>query len=180
MDFSSARIKYLPITLDLAQMIMKNPLAFYYKYQLPWNRQWPHDGLKAMLPFYVEALEENESQLGFGPWIMIEEEAGQIIGDIGFKGRPDEEGRIEIGYHVAENQRNKGFATEAVQALCTWAFHNPVVKRVEAQCDKDNIQSQKVLINNGFHQTEIDRDMFTFQKLKQENKSSTTKHKKEL
>ncbi|WP_082234288.1 GNAT family N-acetyltransferase [Halobacillus massiliensis] len=180
MEFSSARIKYIPVTLDLAQMIMKNPLAFYYKYQMPWNRKWPHDGLKAMLPFYAEALEENEEQLGFGPWIMIEKDAGHIVGDIGFKGSADEEGTIEIGYHVTADQRNKGFATEAVEALCAWAFQHGEVKGVEAECDKENIQSQKVLINNGFHQTEIEQDIFTFQKLKKEKKSSEAQRRKEL
>ncbi|WP_431799532.1 hypothetical protein [Halobacillus andaensis] len=35
MQLLSARLKYIPITIELAQTIMKNPLAFYYKYQLP-------------------------------------------------------------------------------------------------------------------------------------------------
>ncbi|MFC7061327.1 GNAT family N-acetyltransferase [Halobacillus seohaensis] len=179
MEFSSARIKFIPITIDLAQMIMKNPLAFYYKYRLPWNRSWPSDGLKATLPFYVEWLENDQENLGFGPWIMIDHDGEYVIGDIGFKGLPDEYGIVEIGYHVVSSVRNSGYATEAVEALCHWAFKSELVRSVEAQCGKQNVPSQKVLINNGFNQTLADRDMFTFNIEKHEFYKKKTKYKNE-
>ncbi|WP_253922777.1 GNAT family N-acetyltransferase [Halobacillus sp. A5] len=180
MQLLSARLKYIPITIDLAQTIMKNPLAFYYKYQLPWNRSWPHDGLKAMLPFYVESLEENPDCLGFGPWIIMDADEERVIGDIGFKGIPDEEGNVEIGYHVVETERDQGFATEAVKAMCSWVFKNEKIKSVEAQCGKSNVPSQKVLINNGFSQTNSDREMFIFKKVKQKEDQKSREPRKEI
>ncbi|GGF11975.1 N-acetyltransferase [Halobacillus andaensis] len=180
MELLSARLKYIPMTIDLAQTIMKNPLAFYYKYQLPWNRSWPHDGLKAMLPFYVESLEEDSNHLGFGPWIIMDIDQERVIGDIGFKGIPDEEGTVEVGYHIVETERNQGYATEALKAMCNWAFENEQISSVEAQCGKSNIPSQKVLINNGFAQTLSNRDMFTFQKKKQKESKKSTPSRKEI
>ncbi|MFC7321442.1 GNAT family N-acetyltransferase [Halobacillus campisalis] len=180
MEFSSARIKFVPITVELAQTIMKNPLGFYYKYRLPWNKSWPHDGLKAMLPFYAEALEKDSQMLGFGPWIMIDVDQELVIGDIGFKGPPDEEGVIEVGYHVVENERNKGYATEAVRAMCEWGFSHDKVCSIEAQCGKRNVPSQKVLINNGFSQTLVNRDMFTFEKKKQKRNNKKSEFNQEM
>ncbi|ELK45018.1 GNAT family N-acetyltransferase [Halobacillus sp. ACCC02827] len=164
MEVKSARLKLFPVTLDLAQTLMKNSLAFYYKFQLPWNKNWPHDGLRALLPMYAERLENNPEELGFGPWVIIDLEEEHVIGDIGFKGLPDEDGNIEVGYHIVASERNFGFASEAVDALCQWAFRQENVKGIEAQCDKGNIPSQKVLINNGFNHTGRSQDILVFKK----------------
>ncbi|ARI77600.1 GNAT family N-acetyltransferase [Halobacillus mangrovi] len=171
MELKTPRLHMIPITIDLAQMLMKNSLAFYYKYQLPWNKNWPHDGLKALLPIYVEKLENEESELGFGPWVIMDEKGEHVVGDIGFKGMPDSEGTIEIGYHIVASERNQGYASEAVENLCSWAFTYPGVKGIEAQCDKTNIPSQKVLINNGFNHTGRNRDILMFKKEKTANKN---------
>ncbi|UOQ43161.1 GNAT family N-acetyltransferase [Halobacillus salinarum] len=171
MEIQSSRITFFPINLEIAQILMKNPLAFYYKFQLPWNKNWPHHGLKALLPIYAENLEEDEDQFGFGPWVMIDNGREHVIGDIGFKGRPDSEGTLEIGYHVVVSERNQGYASEAVAKMCDWAFSNREVKGVEAQCDKNNIPSQKVLINNGFNHTGREGDVFLFKKEKSRNNS---------
>ncbi|WP_431799530.1 GNAT family N-acetyltransferase [Halobacillus andaensis] len=133
-----------------------------------------------MLPFYVESLEENSNYLGFGPWIIMDVNQERVIGDIGFKGVPDQEGNVELGYHVIEAERNQGFATEAVEKMCSWAFDDGKVKSVEAQCDKSNIPSQKVLINNGFAQTLSTRDMFTFKKVKQKKDKKNRESRKEI
>ena len=166
MELKTDRLQLFPITVDLSQTLMKNPLAFYYKFQLPWNKNWPHDGLKALLPMYAERLENDPDELGFGPWVMIDEAGEHVIGDIGFKGSPDDHGNIEIGYHVVASERNFGYATEAVGALCQWAFKDEKVEGIEAQCDKSNIPSQKVLINNGFNHTGRSQDILVFKKEK--------------
>lgn len=180
MELKTDRLQLIPITVDLAQMLMKNSLAFYYKYQLPWNKNWPHDGLKALLPIYAEKLESDENQLGFGPWVMIDIDGEHVVGDIGFKGIPDEEGTIEIGFHVVASERNAGYATEAVGNMCEWAFTQPGVKGIEAQCDKANISSQKVLINNGFTHAGRHREIFLFKKEKSVHKTEEDSFKEGL
>ena len=177
MELKTERIHLFPITLDLAQTLMKNSLAFYYKFQLPWNKNWPHDGLKALMPMYAERLENDSDELGFGPWVMIDSAGDHVIGDIGFKGRPDGEGNVEIGYHVVTSERNYGYASKAVQTLCEWAFKHPDVKGIEAQCDKDNIPSQKVLINNGFNHTGRSMDILVFKKEKKIHQKENTANK---
>ncbi|RDY69146.1 GNAT family N-acetyltransferase [Halobacillus sp. SY10] len=177
MELKTERIHLFPITLDLAQTLMKNSLAFYYKFQLPWNKNWPHDGLKALMPMYAERLENDSDELGFGPWVMIDSAGEHVIGDIGFKGKPDSEGNVEIGYHVVASERNYGYASEAVQTLCEWAFKHAEVEGIEAQCDKDNIPSQKVLINNGFNHTGRSMDILVFKKEKKIHQKENTLNK---
>ncbi|WP_394219822.1 GNAT family N-acetyltransferase [Halobacillus trueperi] len=177
MELKTERLQLFPITLDLAQTLMKNSLAFYYKFQLPWNKNWPHDGLKALMPMYAERLENDSDELGFGPWVMIDSAGEHVLGDIGFKGKPDSEGNVEIGYHVVASERNYGYASEAVQTLCEWAFTHAEVKGIEAQCDKDNIPSQKVLINNGFNHTGRSMDILVFKKEKKIHQKENTMNK---
>ncbi|UOQ93055.1 GNAT family N-acetyltransferase [Halobacillus shinanisalinarum] len=152
MEFSTRRIRFIPISIDLAQLIIKNPLDFFHAFHLPWDKNWPHDGLKAILPLYIEMLEEDQDVLGYGPWVMIDRNVEEILGDIGFKGKR-EDGVLEIGYQIVTSKRNQGLATEAVKAMCDWAFQQPGITGVEAECDERNIPSQKVLINSGFAQT---------------------------
>ncbi|MFD1018046.1 GNAT family N-acetyltransferase [Thalassobacillus hwangdonensis] len=165
MDLETPRLQIKAIDLETAQVLMKNALAFYYKYQLPWSEDWPHDGLRALLPLYAEQVEADETSVGFGPWFIIDKHHQRIIGDIGFKGRPDQEGAVEIGYCIVPEERGAGYASEAVEYIVQWAFQNGA-KSVQAQCDRENIPSQKVLINNRFVNTDKQDKILLFKREK--------------
>src|SRR3712207_8808192 len=45
-----------------------------------------------------------------------------LVGNGGFTGDPDDSGVVEIGYEIAPEHRNRGFATEAARALIGYAF----------------------------------------------------------
>ena len=80
---------------------------------------------------------------------MIEKTDGTHIGDLCFKGLR-EDGIAEIGYGILEEYQGQGYATEAAQAACRWAFLHPAVKAVEAETDPSNAASQRVLEKCGF------------------------------
>ena len=80
---------------------------------------------------------------------MIEKTDGTHIGDFCFKGLR-EDGTVEIGYGILEEHRGQGYATEAVQAACRWAFHHAQVQSLEAETDVGNTASQRVLEKCGF------------------------------
>jgi ribosomal-protein-alanine N-acetyltransferase len=68
----------------------------------------------------------------------------------GFKGRPDEIGRVEIGYAIDPGFRNQGFMTKAVRSLIDWAFKEPTCKAVIAPNTlKSNLASNRVLEKAG-------------------------------
>ena len=60
------------------------------------------------------------------------------------------DGIAEIGYGILEEHQGQGYATEAVQAACRWAFLNPDVTSLEAETDAGNAASQRVFQKCGF------------------------------
>ena len=99
---------------------------------------------KDYFPIYFEQLAQYPQLYGFGPWLIIEKQAKMIIGDIGFKGYP-KNAIIDIGYGIVPNKQKKGYATEATNALCSWAFQTGLVNRITAACFDWNLASIKVL-----------------------------------
>ncbi len=80
---------------------------------------------------------------------MIEKTDGTPVGDLCFKGLR-ENGIAEIGYGILEEYQGKGYATEAVQSACRWAFCHAEVQALEAETDAGNTASQRVLEKCGF------------------------------
>lgn len=80
---------------------------------------------------------------------MIELKDGTHIGELCFKG-VDENGTVEIGYGIADDYQNCGYATESVSALTNWALMQPGVVCVKAETEERNIASRRVLNKAGF------------------------------
>ncbi len=82
-------------------------------------------------------------------WQIVLKRERRIIGEIDFHGPPDAEGRVEFGYGMQAEYRNRGYMTEAARALLAWAFSHPEITAVVAETDKDNAASARVLQKNG-------------------------------
>lgn len=149
---TTRRLTLVACPLDVAQALLEDRReagrllgAF-----LPFG--WPSPELVEILPLYLQELLHAPEALGWGIWIPVQRDENTIVGDAGFKGWPDREGTVEIGYGTAPSYRCGGYATEAVQALVRWAFSHPEVKRVVAECAPGNAASIRVLEKNGFCQ----------------------------
>lgn len=101
-------------------------------------------------------------------WLIIEKRFNSSVGSIMFKGKPDKDGKVEIGYGTHEEFQNKGYMTEAVEAFCRWAFTKAGVKVITAETAKDNPASFKVLEKNNFVRFDENND-FYYWKLKNVN-----------
>lgn len=112
---------------------------------------------------YLKKLEEDPSLLGWGVWLVINKDDHTIIGDIGFKGKPDSENIVEVGYGIVPAAQNKGFATEAVNEILNWAFSSGNVKKIVAECLIDNIPSIKVLEKLNMKRIGIKDNMYLWQ-----------------
>ena len=91
----------------------------------------------------------------WGPLQVRRRDDGLAIGGVGCKGEPDADGRVEIGYGIAESARGDGYATEAVLGLLGW-LRDCDVHEVIAECDEDNAASIAVLRRCGFVETSRD------------------------
>ncbi len=85
-------------------------------------------------------------------WTIISKQENIMVADLCFKGEPNDNGEIEIGYGTYPSFEGKGFMTEAVGVMVRWAFAQPNVQAVTAQTDPTNIASQKILKKNSFVQ----------------------------
>ncbi len=83
-------------------------------------------------------------------WTVISKSDNKMVGDICIVGEPNLAGEIEIGYGTYDEYQGKGFMTEAVSGIISWADMQPEINAVNASTEKLNIASFKVLVKNGF------------------------------
>ncbi|MES2775431.1 MAG: GNAT family N-acetyltransferase [Bacteroidota bacterium] len=97
------------------------------------------------LPVLISFFEKLNGDHRWGSYFIIHPVDRQLIGTGGYKGAPDEEGVVEIGYEVKEMYRNRGFATESASALISFAKSQAGIKAVRAHTLPRENHSVKVL-----------------------------------
>ena len=91
--------------------------------------------------------------IGWAIWFVIRKADRIVIGDGGFKGPPNDEGVVEIGYALVEAARGQGYGKEFARRLVDWAFGHPEVNAVTAETLSDGFASMAVLRSLGMAQT---------------------------
>lgn len=88
------------------------------------------------------------------PWMLgfslVHRDSDTVVGSAGFKGPPEADGVVEISYGVNPDHQGKGYATEAAQALTTYAFRTGKVRLVRAHTRPEPNASTRVLAKCGF------------------------------
>ena len=95
-----------------------------------------------------ELLEDYPDEPGCGTWYIIAR--GRLVGVCGFKGPPNGDGEVVIGYSIVEAEQRRGVAVEAARMLVAMAFRDPRVNLVVAETLPKLAASQKVLARTGF------------------------------
>jgi ribosomal-protein-alanine N-acetyltransferase len=114
--------------------------------------EWPGEDALRMFPIW---LARRERSADTGPWcdgVVVRREDHLAVGSMGFKSPPDATGTVEIGYAVNRSLWRRGYATETVEAIVTWALTRPEVRRVTAECLESNPASARVLTKSRFLQ----------------------------
>jgi len=111
----------------------------------------------AMINFWLpKTLEHPGTYMWYTNWEIILKSNNMSIGGMGFAGEPNEHGEAETGYMIDQQHHNKGYATEALQLLTTWAFTHEKLQTIVVHTLADNLPSRKILTKNGFG--EVGRD----------------------
>ncbi len=90
MELQTERLKLIPCTEESAAAAALN------NYELG-----PH------IKMYLAELKSDPTLLGWGVWFVIDKDTNTVIGDIGFKGKPNMEKTVEVGYGIKSSARNK-------------------------------------------------------------------------
>lgn len=135
-----------------AEMDNRDRFAKVISAELP--SSWPPPlNDKDSMTWFTEYMENNADSDGWASWYFLLKTSSHrltAIGNGGFKGKPDDAGQVEIGYSVVEEYQQRGFATEAVNALVAWAFSFNSVNLIKAQTLPGLQQSIRVLQKCGF------------------------------
>lgn len=157
-----------PFTYQLMLAAAEDPATFCRQSGFGVAVDWPNPDLKDALAFIAATVGKNSALEEWSRLLVLRGEHARsgvplVIGEAGFKGLPDAAGVVEIGYGVAKSHRERGYASEAVSALCTWAFEHHNVRRVRAECLPTNAGSIGVLRSVGFRETGSDAQMLRWE-----------------
>jgi RimJ/RimL family protein N-acetyltransferase len=157
------RLDLIAGTVELAQAETSSRTEFSRLLQAGVPEHWPPPPDNAeTLMLNRRSLEDAPDQAGWWNWYVVlsENETGGrfLIGSVGFSGPPTSEGVVEIGYAMLKEAHGRGYATEAVEGLLTWAFAHTTVERVVAQTFLGLAPSLRVIEKSGFVATEVTED----------------------
>lgn len=151
----TVRLDLVAGTADIGHAEIENKTLFSELLGAKIPEAWPPplNDINSMT-WFTEYVEKQPHAVGWAAWyFLLRENRGQnftAIGNGGFKGEPDKDGIVEIGYAVLEEYQGKGLATEGIARLVKWAFTHKQVTKIIAQTLPDLIPSIKVLKKNNF------------------------------
>jgi ribosomal-protein-alanine N-acetyltransferase len=80
------------------------------------------------------------------------DDAGRVVGHVGFHGPPDDRGMVEVAYSVDPAFRRQGYAGSMLSTALSWAAAEPSVAVVRASISPENAGSLATLAPFGFDQ----------------------------
>lgn len=104
---------------------------------------------QAQIREYITTTQQTYKRLGFGQWIVTTT-TGEFVGICGLnKHMVGTEELIHIMYRLAPSQQGKGFATEAVHGVLSYAETALTEAKIHALIEPSNLDSIKVIERAG-------------------------------
>lgn len=170
---SKLRLNLIPLTLDHLKTGLRSINELSTIIKIPIVLTLFDGDVQRAVSKKIEKMEKEPGELHdwFTYWLIVVKENNIGVGTVGFKGSPDLNGSVEIGYGLDEKFRRHGYMSEAVSEMLAWAFSHSNCKVVTAtQVLKNNFGSQKVLHHNRFILTSETADGMNFILSKQDFK----------
>lgn len=137
-------LQLLPVERRHVEAFLRNKHELAALLQVGLPDSWPHFPEAFSLPA-AESRPADPSPTGWDGYFFIHPQEGMLVGNGGFKGPPDEAGTVEIGYEIATEYWNQGFATEAARGMIDYAFAHQEVQAVIAHTLAEKNASNSVL-----------------------------------
>lgn len=113
----------------------------YLQYRT-WRERTPEDVQAFLEKFICQQGEEPRTHF---PLAITLKPSPRLIGICGIRKRTPETHQAELGYELSHNYWERGYATEAGQALLEFGFAELQLHRISAWCIADNIASVRVM-----------------------------------
>ena len=157
----SSRLDLILLSARLMEAIIsgdREAAGRHGDFMLP--NEFPDDGALEFLRFRRAQLVADAS---WAPWLaraIVRRDEHLLVGTVTFHGPPGINDMAvvdaaEVGYTIVPEQRNRGYATEAVRAMIGWAHEEHGVRHFVSAVAPDNASSLRVTYKLGFTSTGI-------------------------
>lgn len=143
-NMKSSRITLINCDEKLLKVVLDGEKQLSNALDVSIPDKWGEFG-KEVLEHILDKVKEQPTNAKWYFYLPIETDTKSLLGSCGYKGAPDENGMVEIGYEVAEEYRNQGFATEITESLTKLAFSDNNVKKIQAHTAAHKNASVRVL-----------------------------------
>ncbi len=152
-EIITERLLIVPCSLDIAKSLVFHRAELEKRSPIIIPKGWPSPFVTSMLPIYIENLENDESEYGWGLWMIIDYTDKKIIGDIFLQGKPDKKGAVSINFNMLKDLKDNSLTYEAVDALIEWMITQTETKQVITECSDNNLQSIRLFEKLGMRCT---------------------------
>lgn len=146
------RIKLLACNIDMLNAAIRGDEFLEKTLGSGVAQGWNSFGPEA-LEFARDQLKNDSGSQDWWAHFVLHIRDNKIIGNGGYKGPPDPGGNVEIGYEIAPNYRNQGYAKEMVSQLIAKAHQDARVTKILAHTLSEKNASTRVLRDNSFEPT---------------------------
>ncbi|MGN6509198.1 MAG: GNAT family N-acetyltransferase [Chitinophaga sp.] len=143
----TTRLQLLPCTLKFFEAVLQGNEALAQLLGADVPEDWTE--FPEMVLVAYDKMRNDPALLGWFFYLAVHRADNRLIGTASFKGRPDANGVVEIGYEVSVAYREQGYATEIAQTLIRFAFSHPQVTKVIAHTEEEYNAAVKVLQKAG-------------------------------
>ncbi len=148
---STQRLRLLALTRAQMRSLLETPEELEHELNLRIAREMITEPVRRAGGIKIGRLAQAQDQeyewLTY--WLMILPEEALGVGLIGYKGAPDADGMVEVGYGIAPSVQGRGYTTEALHGMLAWAFEDPRTRTVMADVLRTNPASSRVLEKTG-------------------------------
>lgn len=126
----TANLQLIPCGLEYVEAIMRDRQELGRMLGVKISDGWPEFPESILHVHRMLMSDPASPEWGYHVFVHTQEQT--LVGEGGYKGKPSEEGMVEIGYAIVPEYRRRGLALEAARGLIRQAFLHPQVNIVQA------------------------------------------------
>ena len=158
---TTERLDLIAATEESARADVENRVLFSQILGASVTEDWPPAEFVDAQQIFARSLDRSPDLVGWLHWYWVLRGENILIGSGGFGGKPDQNGKVEIGFSIVDSYHGMGLATEAVRELIEWISRQPGVRKVVAAAAIGNDASRRVLRKCGFREVGPGEDLGT-------------------
>ena len=144
MNIKTQRLEITEFTLDMVEAVHLNSLDEDNRKFNPDEVFETMEDAQGTVEFLMSVYENGDGPLVY-PVLLLD---GTNVGYV--QAVPMDDGKWEVGYHIAQKYAGNGYATEAVKAFLPVVMKELGIKEMLGICVVENVASVKVMENAGF------------------------------